>query len=150
MFDTAQSPLTQTFGLGVFEMPTNDHFERIEEFFADRGAPIFHEISPVPNQSLLGRLHERGYYPIEFTNILYRNIDDNWSIEVNPALQVRQIKADEQEDYCKLCAEAWQLPAEFAPFFHDLGKVTAMNDFVASFGVENDAKPIGGGNICFS
>lgn len=150
MFDTAQSPLTQTFGLGVFEMPTDVEFERIENFFTDRGAPVFHEISPVPDQSLLGKLRERGYYPMELTNLLYRSIDDDWVIEANPALKVRQIAPNEQDAYSKLCAQAWQLPPEFAPFFDDLGKVTAANDYVASFVVEHDGKPIGGGNLCLS
>lgn len=150
LFDTAHSPLTQTFGLGVFQTPTDDDFERIEKFFADHGAPVFHEISPVPDQALLGKLHERGYYPMELTNLLYRTIDDSWTVETNPALKVRKIELDEHEAYSKLCAEAWQLPPEFAPFFEELGKVSAKNEHVASFVVELDGKPIGGGGLCLS
>jgi GNAT superfamily N-acetyltransferase len=150
MFDTAQSPLTQTFGMGVFEMPADNDFERIENFFKDRGAPVFHEISPVADQSLLIKLRERGYYPMELTNLLYRSINSDWVVEANPALKVRKVEVDEQDAYSKLCAQAWQLPPEFAPFFDDLGKVTAANDYVKSFVVEHNGKPIGGGNLCLS
>jgi GNAT superfamily N-acetyltransferase len=150
MYDTAQSPLTQTFGLGVFEQPTDDDFERIEKFFVDRGAPVYHEISPVPDQSLLGKLRERRYYPVELTNILYRTIDDDWEVEANPAFKVRQIGPGEQEAYCKLCAQAWQLPAEFAPFFEELAKVSERNEHVASFVVEHLGQPIGAGGLCLS
>lgn len=150
MFDTPQSPLTQTFGLGVFETPTDEHFQQIEQFFSDHGAPVFHEISPIPDQALLGKLRERGYHPIELTNILYRPIDEAWSVEVNPKLSVRKIESNEHEAYSKLCAEAWQLPPEFASFFDDLGKIGASNDYVASFVVELNGKPIGGGGLCLS
>lgn len=150
MYDTASSPLTQTFGLGVFEMPVDDDFARIEKFFGDRGAPVFHEISPIPDQSLLSKLRERNYAPIELTNILYRAIDNDWQIETNPALQVRQIDPVEQDAFCELCAQAWQLPQQFASFFEEWGKVSARNEYLASFVVENEGKMIGGGSLCFS
>ena len=150
MFDTYQSPLTQTFGLGVFEAPTDDDFERIEEFFSVRGAPVIHEISPIQDESLLRTLRERGYCPMELTNLLYRTIDDDWAIEVNPTLKVRQIEHHEQDAYSKLCAQAWQLPAEFAEFFQDMGKVNSMNPHLASFIVEWNGKPIGTGGLCLS
>lgn len=150
LFDTPQSPLTQTFGLGVFETPAEADFERLEKFFADHSAPIFHEISPIPDQALLGKLKERGYYPMELTNLLYRPLDANWSIEVNPNLTVRTIRPDEQEAYAQLCAEAWQLPPEFKPFFDDLGKIGQHNDHVENFVVELNGKPIGGGGLCLS
>jgi hypothetical protein len=47
MFDTPSSPLTQTFGLGVFDKVTHADLERLEIFFQECGAPVFHEISPV-------------------------------------------------------------------------------------------------------
>jgi GNAT superfamily N-acetyltransferase len=150
MFDTAQSPLTQTFGLGIFENPTDDDLIQIEQFFADRNAPVFHEISPLPDQALLARLRERGYYPIELTNILCRPVADIEPFVVNPKLSVRQPSKDEQETYCKLAAEAWQLPPEFAPFFEEMGRVSAANDHVASFIVELEGKPIGCGALCLS
>src|SRR5262245_35184112 len=46
MFDGPESPLTQTFGLGMSSPISSDDFDRIENFFRERGAPIFHEVSP--------------------------------------------------------------------------------------------------------
>src|SRR5215467_7832146 len=45
MFDGAGSPLTQTFGLGVFDPVTNADMEKLEDFFRQRGAHVHHEIS---------------------------------------------------------------------------------------------------------
>ncbi|HEY9227692.1 MAG TPA: hypothetical protein VIP11_13635, partial [Gemmatimonadaceae bacterium] len=37
MFDGASSPVTQTFGLGVFDTIGQTELDRLEAFFADRG-----------------------------------------------------------------------------------------------------------------
>ena len=60
MFDGVESPLTQTFGLGLFETTSNADLERIEEFFKERGAPVFHEVSPLadPRTALLEELFD--------------------------------------------------------------------------------------------
>jgi GNAT superfamily N-acetyltransferase len=150
LFDTPQSPLTQTFGLGVFEFPTEKHFGQIEQFFADHQAPVFHEISPIADPALLGMLHERRYYPLELTNILCRPVAELAEITFNPNLRVRTISDDEQESYCELAARGWQLPPEFAPFFSELAQVSAKNDHLASFIVELDGLPIGCGGLCLS
>src|SRR5262249_54222977 len=47
MFDGPESPVTQTFGLGLFQPPTADDFAALEAFFEERGAPVFHEVSPL-------------------------------------------------------------------------------------------------------
>ncbi len=39
MFDGPRSPSTQTFGLGLFQMPAAADMDALEAFFHDRGAP---------------------------------------------------------------------------------------------------------------
>jgi len=41
-------------------------------FLRDRGAEVFHEVSPVADPSLLTLLNERGYQPVELTSVLIR------------------------------------------------------------------------------
>ena len=74
MFDGVKSPLTQTFGLGVFEPVTEAVLEKIEDFFERHSAPVAHEISPMADASLLQLLHENNYHPIELTSVMYRPI----------------------------------------------------------------------------
>lgn len=68
MYDGVDSPLTQTFGLGLFEPIKKTELETIERFFQEHGAPVFHEVSPLADASLLNLLNERGYRPIEFSS----------------------------------------------------------------------------------
>ena len=75
MFDGPSSPSTQTFGLGMFQAPTSADLDELEAFFRERGAPIFHEVSPLADAAVVPLLSERGYQPFEFTSVLYRPID---------------------------------------------------------------------------
>src|SRR6476660_4587436 len=69
VFDGPASPITQTFGLGMFQPPTEADFDALEAFFRDRGAPVFHEVSPLADPATLALLTERGYQPFEFTSV---------------------------------------------------------------------------------
>ena len=97
MFDSVDSPLTQTFGLGMAEPVTAAVLDRIETFFADRGAPVFHEVSPLADPSALALLTERGYEPFEFTSVMFQPIAAFSAIArpVNPTLRVRTIGPDD-------------------------------------------------------
>ena len=53
MFDTPSSPLTQTFGLGVFDKVTSVELESLEKFFQERQAPVYHEVSPLADPTLI-------------------------------------------------------------------------------------------------
>jgi hypothetical protein len=43
LFDGRESPVTQTFGLGLWEPVTGELLSTMEAFFFDRGADVFHE-----------------------------------------------------------------------------------------------------------
>ena len=71
MFDGVGSPLSQTFGFGLFSSPTSAQLEAIESFFRDRGAEVFHEVSPLADPVVLGLMAEREYQPIELTSVMH-------------------------------------------------------------------------------
>ena len=70
MFDGVNSPVTQTFGLGMYQPLTRSDLDEIEDFFRSRGAEVFHEVCPLVDASVLVMLNERGYQPLEFTSVL--------------------------------------------------------------------------------
>src|SRR5436190_293242 len=63
MFDGPSSPITQTFGLGMFSEVPNEQLDEIEEFFHSRGAEVFQEVCPLADASALSQLNARGYRP---------------------------------------------------------------------------------------
>src|SRR5689334_5755054 len=58
MFDGPASPVTQTFGLGMFLAPTASDMDALEAFFFERRAPVNHEVSPLADRALLPMLNE--------------------------------------------------------------------------------------------
>ncbi|MEW5918064.1 MAG: hypothetical protein AB1762_16800, partial [Gemmatimonadota bacterium] len=72
MFDGVGSPLTQTFGVGVFDLFGDREFERIEQFFARHAAAAAHEVSSFAQGDTLRLLSSRGYSPIEASVVLVR------------------------------------------------------------------------------
>ena len=77
MFDAIDSPTTQTFGLGLFDEITGVEMDKIEAFFKERNSSVIHEVSPLADPKIFLLLNKRDYQPIEFSNVLYQ--------ELNPA-----------------------------------------------------------------
>ena len=146
MYDGVSSPLTQTFGLGLFDPITAAEIERIEEFFRRRGAPVFHEVSPLADPQLLPLLGERGYRPIELTSVMYRPISDDLSIrQGNDEIRVRLIDPEEWELWAATAAKGWSELPEMADMMYGLAEVTAKRRGGLSFLAELDGKAIATG-----
>src|SRR5271156_5315960 len=98
VFDGVDSPVTQSFGLGIFEEPTPESMDQIEHFFLDRGAPVMHEVCPLAGIATIDLLCARGYRPLEISSVLYQPIV-NWSsdrrTEAAGGIKVRVIGAEE-------------------------------------------------------
>jgi hypothetical protein len=143
MFDGPTSPLTQTFGLGMFEPVTETALDQIEAFFRDRGAPSFHEISPLAHESTVALLNARRYQPFEFTSLMYRSIAD-WSSPPpsNPAVRVRIIAPDESEVWARTAMAGWSDYASLGDFMLGMGRMNAATHGARSYLAELDGRPI--------
>ncbi len=150
MFDGIESPLTQTFGLGVFDEITDAELDEIEEFFRKHNAPIFHEVSPLADASLINLLNDRGYQPIELTNVMYRMLgaDDAVDSPKNSNISTRIINSDEINIFAETSVAGWsaEMP-EFADFGIELCTVGANSKGASSFIAELGGKPIATGTL---
>jgi hypothetical protein len=123
MYDGIASPVTQTLGLGLFQPATGAGLEAIERFFAERGSPVFYEVSPLAGLGLVDVLNERGYQPVEFTSVMYRPLPG----EVDPAeprnekIRARPVRAEEQEVWARTAAQGWREFGPAADFLLDVG-----------------------------
>src|SRR5580693_1382314 len=135
-FDGVNSPCTQTFGLGLFEEATCSDLARIEAFFHESNAPVYHEVSPLADLSLLALLNERGYQPFEFTSVMFRPIQRGVNLRApgNEKIHVRLIKAaHEHEQWTRISAKGWSEIGEFTDAMLDLGRVSAARSNGLSF-----------------
>src|SRR5687768_7952899 len=106
LFDGRTSPVTQTFGLGMFQPLNEAEMDQLEQFFLERGATICHEVCPLADPSVLPLLNQRGYQPIEFTSVMYRPIstDSNLAVSTNEKIAVRLSDATEQEAWAEIAS----------------------------------------------
>lgn len=144
MFDGPASPITQTFGLGLFAEPTPADLDRLEAFFQERGAPVCHEVSPLAGLPLADLLSSRGYKPLEFTSVMYQPLTPaaDPPAPVDPRLQTRLILGGEEEIWSQISARGWSEHLEWIEFLLSLGRVTASADGSLCFFAHLDGEPV--------
>jgi len=117
VFDGIDSPVTQTFGLGLFEELAPRSLDFIERFFLDLKAPVFHEVSPFIGAAALDLLCSRAYRPTEISNVLVRSLTDVGNEECRIAtspnsgetsrVDVRVIDPDQSRLWSDISAKGW-------------------------------------------
>ena len=143
MFDGVASPLTQTFGLALFAPASADDLATLEAFFVERGAPVFHEVSPLADPAVLPLLHARGYAPVELTSVLYRGIDEaDGREEAAGPVRARRVSAGEEARWADTSARGWGETPELAAFMRDFGLVSAHAEGTRCFLAEQDGEPV--------
>jgi hypothetical protein len=150
MFDGLASPLTQTFGLGLFDSISHNDLDTLEKFFADRDAPVFHEVSPLADASLLPLLNERGYQPIELTTVMFRALDRSVlepsavECDVSPRL----IADSEGELWANVSATGWSTEGEdLSEFMFNFGQINTQCSGSFPFIAELNDEPIATGML---
>lgn len=142
MYDGAESPLTQTFGLGLFSDDFENDLDQAEGFFHQLDAPVFHEVSPMADASILGVLVDRGYGPIELTNVMYRALE-GYSQTVDAKFSTRIVDVQEADVWAKTAAAGWATEFEgIQDFMLDFGRVAVNASRMDSFLAELDGRPV--------
>jgi GNAT superfamily N-acetyltransferase len=149
MFDGPGSPCTQTFALGMFQTPSADDLTALEAFFSDRGAAVFHEVSPLAGIETIDQLVARGYHPVELSSVLYQPIGALSAIPPAGPVRTRPAAAEEIEQWAATAAEGWSEFTEVAPLIRDLARVTASAGRTQAFFAfaEIDGRPIATGAV---
>jgi len=148
VFDGIDAPTTQSFGLGIFEPLTAGTLERVEQFFFDRNTATMHEMCPLAGVAALELLCERGYRPIEVSNVMYRGVER--PATGHPAnVHVRVVRPDEAQLWGKISARGWTHEhAELQEFVEQMGVISVARKDSPCFLAEIDGKPGAAGAMC--
>jgi GNAT superfamily N-acetyltransferase len=140
-FNGVDSPVTQTFGLGIFEELTRATLDTVERFFLDRSAPVLHEVSPFAGGAALDLLCSRNYRPVEICNVLYRPVERP-TAEHDSHVTVRVIGPDEAQVWIDVSTKGWahELP-ELRETLLQFGAIFAARHGSPCFLAEPDGKP---------
>ena len=138
MFDGVGSPLTQTFGFGLFSTPLDAQLDVLEAFFATRQCGGMHEVSPLADPATLMLLSARGYTPRELSSVMHRPIDGSAATRSAPDVQVRVATSDEFAVWAHVSALGWSEYPEFGDFMRDIGTVMTNSHDTVCFLAEID------------
>ncbi|KUG08576.1 GNAT family N-acetyltransferase [Solirubrum puertoriconensis] len=151
MFDGPDSPITQTFGLGLFEAVGEAELVKLEQFFAERGAPVYHEVSPMADSALLALLPIRGYVPFEYTSVLYLPLEQAalaTSPALNPRVHTRVVPPAQADLWAQTLAQGWSTEMDNAEaFMRDFGRINAHSAGYSAYLAELDGTPIAAGGM---
>jgi GNAT superfamily N-acetyltransferase len=147
-FDGIDSPITQTFGLGIFEELSAAALDEIEHFFMERGAPVFHEVSPMAGVAAIDLLCARHYRPVEISSVLFQEIHQPSDAE-NGRVQVRVVDAGELPLWTEISTRAWMSDhPELLDFFRQFGAISSARRQSVFFLATLDGKPGAAGVLC--
>lgn len=149
LFDAVGSPLTQSFGLGLFCEPTEAHLIAVDEFFTSRGAVPAHEVCSHADISVLAVLHQRGYRAIEMSSVLYKPINP---LLLNPPAGKTSVEAvitsaSQRDQWASTVVGGWSEFPEYTEVLRDLSMVMAAAKHSTCFHAVVDDKMVGTGLV---
>lgn len=150
MFDGVGSPITQTFGLGMFAPLSSADLEAIEAFFTERGATSHHEVCPLSDPAHLGLLPERGYRPIELSTVLCQPLGaaprPSTAAAASP-VEVRRIGPEDTDAWVDTSVAGWASEAGVADLIRNLARVSVTSEAGVCFLAELEGHPVATGSI---
>lgn len=150
VFDGVGSPVTQTFGLGIFEALTTKALDTIERFFLDRGAAVQHEVSPLAGPAAIALLCDRGYKPIEISSVLYRPVE-NPGVQNRSNITVRLTGVEESALWNSISTRGWSHDhPELKDFLLQFSSIASAREDTVSFLAEIDGEPGAAGVLCMN
>jgi hypothetical protein len=153
VYDGVESPITQTFGLGIHQPAGQSDFDMIEQFYFARNAATMHEVCPLADASTLEHLYQRDYRPIEYSSVLFlplKELKEKWepSGTVNPLIKTRLVAKHELERFAEIAALGWQ--SEFptaTTLIRELATVSANSSGCYPFVAEMNGRWIATGSV---
>ena len=148
VFDGVDSPVTQSFGLGIFQNASPASLDAMERFFFDRGSPALHEVSPYAGVNTIDLLCSRGYRPLEISNVLYRQVEKP-AAEDHGNMNVRLIGPGDSQLFANVSGRGWAHEhPELLDFLLQIGLIATAREGSLSFIGEVDGVPGAAGVLC--
>ena len=147
MFDGVGSPLTQSFGIGVFEPFLEAELDRVEAFFGERGSGAFHEVCELADSRSAALIEQRGYNRIEESTVLIRPTAGELA-RASGDISVRHCEPGEERLWAEVAAQGWSSEGpDLGAFIRDMAVVMSHAALAHLFLAELDGRPIAAGGL---
>ncbi|HEY3440664.1 MAG TPA: GNAT family N-acetyltransferase [Paludibaculum sp.] len=113
MFAGVGSPLTHAMGIGMAGEVSDEDFDRLEEFFRERGSPSMIDLCPMADATVLQHVTERGYKVLEFNNLMLHRVAPADTAWVCPEeVEITPVEEGEPREWCELLVRGFNHGAE--------------------------------------
>jgi hypothetical protein len=148
VFDAPESMITQTFGLGMSGDLRAEDLDAIEAFFAERGASTQHEVCPLAGVAVTAALVERGYVPVEMSNVVVRALADLPEDATGvPGPRVRVAEPRDEPAWTETSVAGWGLGGDFDAMIRGFARVAFAREGTVNFLAELDGHPIAAASL---
>lgn len=141
----ADSPLTQSFGLGFNGVVTEQEIIELEEFYRERNAPVNIEVSHVADMSLTHTLMERGYKISEYSNVLCKQLDGMAAPMITN--EIRRAEESEIDSIVTMIATGFLEGKEIPESLREALKACFFQSNAACFVATRGQQLAGGGTV---
>lgn len=100
------SPINKVAGLGFADRLEPADLDKIEQAYAERGAPVQAEVASLADPALLELLAGRGYRLVSFENVLGRALGGPVEPISPPGIEVHPCRGDEVDAWVRVVVEA--------------------------------------------
>ena len=152
------SILNGSSGLGFRGPVSPSEVAAVEEFFTGHGEPASMEVCPLADPSLVEQLVMRGWFPAEFENVLYLELDEFGPEDgapacspgdlrpVDPRVSTRVAEPDERELWADVVARGYAEPTPTDADREIARIIAGREDLILVFGMLDD-EPAGAGQL---
>jgi hypothetical protein len=114
LYAGVNSPMTHALGIGMDETVPPEEFDRLEQFFFDRGSACLIDLCPMAGLSVVEQVTRRGYRVVEFNNLMLRRIEPGLPLFTPP--EGVAIRDDAPyEVWCRTMIDGFGGPDGFPP-----------------------------------
>jgi hypothetical protein len=114
----------------------------LEAFFEQRASNPQHDVSLHAGVETMALLVERGYHPIEASNVLVQPLPRPPPEITVPGLRARLCGPAESQLWIETAAAGWADDPEISPMVRSIGRISHQNPLMTHFLVEREGRAI--------
>ena len=145
-FTGVDSPVTKAEGLGMNGPVTEADLDRVEAFFAERGAASRVTVCPYADKSLPTLLGARGYRIVEMEQVFVRPLAASESFDA-PRVDVAIVEGRERDLWGRTIAQGFAEKDDPEPEHLRIMELFARTPEIECFLARVDGEPAGGGAL---
>ncbi|WP_435008937.1 GNAT family N-acetyltransferase [Tundrisphaera lichenicola] len=148
LFLGEDSPLNEAKGMGMSGPVSADELAAMERVFLDRGGPAKVMVCPMSDPSLLSGLAARGFRPVGFEDVLYRELDPGETFPAPPeGVEILWAGPDDAETLTQTVARGFVAPDEPGPGILEIMSLASRAGGMMGLLARVEGEPAGGASI---